>query len=190
MKLWVRGILGGLVGLSVCGCDEPSTIVPITPPGAVIPKTPPDGDVAQAQGEMAAPMLENESEPLKSVEYTPALPTAKGQTKTTPSGVKYETIKEGSGRELKPGNSAKVHYVGTLENGEVFDSSREKNKPAIFPIGSGSMIKGWEEAMPGMRIGEIRKMTVPPALGYGAAGQGKVPPNATLIFEVELLDIL
>ena len=120
-----------------------------------------------------------------------APPTANGETKTTKGGVKYETIKEGTGAELKSGQAATFHYVGTLEKGEVFDSTRTTNKPAKFRIGVDPLIKGWEEAVPGMKVGEVRKLTIPPAMGYGERGKPPtIPPNATLIFEVELVDIV
>jgi FKBP-type peptidyl-prolyl cis-trans isomerase len=190
MRLWHVGIVGGIVGLALSGCEDPGEIVPLAPPGESIPRVSPDADAAQAQGEMAAPALKTASEPAKPVEYTPATPTAKGQTKTTPHGLKYETLQEGTGPELKPGQTAQVHYVGKLENGTVFDSSRSSGQPRRFVIGSGKMIAGWEEGMPGMRVGEIRKMTVPPALGYGERGQPpNIPANATLIFEVELINV-
>jgi FKBP-type peptidyl-prolyl cis-trans isomerase len=191
MRLWRAEILAGAFGLALLGCEDPGEIVPVTPPGAVVPRESPDKDPAQAQGEMVAPALKTEAGPAASVEFTPAPPTAKGQTKTTAHGVKYETLKEGTGAELKPGQAAQFHYVGKLENGKVFDSSRDSGRPQIFTIGAGTLIKGWEEAMPGMKVGEIRKLTVPPALGYAERGHPPdIPPNATLIFEVELLKIL
>ena len=116
----------------------------------------------------------------------PAPPTAKGETKTTEGGVKYETLKEGTGPELKPGEKASVRYEGKLENGTSSTlPTRSRRSIGVRPL-----IKGWEEGIPGMKVGEVRKLTIPPELGYGAAGQGpKIPPNATLIFEVELLGI-
>jgi FKBP-type peptidyl-prolyl cis-trans isomerase FkpA len=173
------------------GCEAPTDIVPTTPPGAIIPRTDPNPDPPQAQGEMAAPAITTESQPVKAVEYTPALPTAKGQTKTTAGGVKYETITEGTGPELKPGQAAQFMYVGQLEDGTAFDDhTRRNNKPEVFTIDQ-RMTKGWQEAIPGMRVGEVRKLIVPPALGYGERGNPpKIPPNATLIFEVELVRIM
>src|SRR5208283_2569382 len=123
----------------------------------------------------------------KAAAYTPAFPTAKGVTKTTKNGVKYETLKEGTGDELKPGRIALFHYVGTLENGTVFDSSREKGNPYKVAIGTGQLIKGWEEGLPGMRVGEIRKVWIPAKMAYGDSERQKIPPNSNLIFEIELL---
>jgi FKBP-type peptidyl-prolyl cis-trans isomerase len=122
--------------------------------------------------------------------YTPALPTAKGQSKTTKGGVKYETLKEGTGDELKPGVVALVHYVGTLENGTPFDSSRAKGEPLKAVLGTGRLIKGWEEALPGMKVGEIRKLFIPAAMAYRDQSKPGIPANSNLVFEVELLRIV
>jgi len=177
--------------MALLGCEEPQDIVPVTPPGAIIPRISPDLEPAAAQGEMAAPGLAAKTGEIKSTNYTPAAPTAKGQTKTTPNGVKYETLQEGSGPEAMPGHSVRVHYVGKLDNGDVFDTTRSGGVPRMINIGDPDQIKVWAEALPGMRVGEIRKLTVPPALGYGPKGRPPaVPPNATLVFEVELIDIL
>jgi len=191
MSSWRVRVVGAFVGLVLCGCEEPKDIVPVTPPGAIIPRTSPDTDPASAMGEMAAPGLGAQSGATKTDNYTPAAPTAKGQTKTTQNGVKYETLQEGAGPEARPGQSVRVHYVGKLENGEVFDTTRSTGSPRLVTIGDKDQIKMWVEALPGMRVGEIRKMIVPPALGYGAKGRPPaVPPHATLVFEVELIDIL
>ena len=89
-----------------------------------------------------------------------------------------------------PGQFVTVHYTGWLEDGTEFDSSRRRNEPFAFPLGVGYVIAGWDKGMAGMRVGGRRRLTVPPALGYGSAGAGRViPPDATLVFEVELLEI-
>ena len=190
MKRWQLGFWGCL-GLTLAGCEEPEQIVPTVPPGAVIPREAPDKDhPAEAQGESVAVAPKPIGDASrKAPAYTPAEPTAKGETKTTKNGVKYETLKAGTGDELKPGMVAKLHYEGKLENGTVFDSTGKT--PRSMTIGTGQLIKGWEEGLPGMRVGETRKLTIPPDLGYGVNGAtgGKIPPNATLIFEVELLGI-
>ena len=113
-----------------------------------------------------------------------------GQEVTTASGLRYTDIKVGTGAEAKAGQTAVVHYTGTLTNGNKFDSSKDRNQPFSFPLGAGRVIKGWDEGVAGMKVGGVRKLTIPSNLGYGAQGAGGViPPNATLIFEVELLDV-
>ncbi len=111
------------------------------------------------------------------------------ETLTTPGGVKIETLKEGQGPLPKKGQKVVVHYTGTLPNGSKFDSSRDRNQPFSFPLGQGQVIKGWDEAIAAMKVGTRAKITIPPAMGYGERGAGGViPPNSTLIFDVELLD--
>jgi ketosteroid isomerase-like protein len=109
---------------------------------------------------------------------------------STPTGLKYIDLVEGKGVSPKPGQTLLVHYTGTLENGFKFDSSVDKGQPLAFPIGLRRVIKGWDEGIMSMKVGGKRKLIVPPHLGYGARGAGGViPPNATLIFEVELVGI-
>jgi FKBP-type peptidyl-prolyl cis-trans isomerase len=192
MNRWQLGFWGCL-GLTLAGCEEPEQIVPTTPPGAIIPRESPDKDhPAEAQGESIAVAPKPTGDAgNKAPAYTPAEPTGKGETKTTKNGVKYETLKAGTGEELKPGMVAKLYYEGKLENGTVFDGTNKTKAPTPMTIGSGQLIKGWEEGLPGMRVGETRKLIIPPAMGYGVAGggKGKIPPNSTLIFEVELRGI-
>ncbi len=107
---------------------------------------------------------------------------------TTASGLIIEDITVGSGAEANAGQDVTLHYTGWLTNGEKFDSSKDRNDPFVFPLGGGRVISGWDEGVQGMKIGGKRKLTIPPELGYGARGAGGViPPNATLVFEVELL---
>ncbi len=109
---------------------------------------------------------------------------------TTASGLQYEDITVGTGAEAKAGMSVEVHYVGTLTDGKKFDSSRDSGRKFSFPLGAGRVIKGWDEGVAGMKIGGVRKLIIPANLGYGASGAGGViPPNATLLFEVELFSV-
>ena len=113
-----------------------------------------------------------------------------GNEVTTASGLKYEDTKVGTGPEAKAGQTAVVHYTGWLTNGTKFDSSKDRGQPFTFPLGGGRVIKGWDEGVQGMKVGGTRKLTIPSNLGYGAQGAGGViPPNATLVFEVDLLEL-
>jgi len=109
----------------------------------------------------------------------------------TDSGLKYEDLAEGDGAEAQAGQHVSVHYTGWLTDGSKFDSSLDRNDPFQFAVGKGMVIRGWDEGVQGMKVGGKRKLTIPPQLGYGAHGAGGlIPPNATLVFEVELLGIL
>ena len=109
---------------------------------------------------------------------------------TTASGLVYEDTVVGTGAEATAGAFVTVHYTGWLTDGSKFDSSKDRNDPFQFPLGQRHVIAGWDEGVQGMKIGGTRKLTIPAQLGYGTRGAGGVvPPNATLVFEVELLDI-
>ena len=109
---------------------------------------------------------------------------------TTPSGLVYEELTVGEGAEAASGQRVTVHYTGWLTDGTKFDSSVDRGDPFVFNLGKGQVIKGWDEGVAGMKVGGRRKLTIPPSLGYGARGAGGViPPNATLTFEVELLEV-
>ena len=114
-----------------------------------------------------------------------------GAAQTLPNGLKIEDVKVGNGAEAVAGKTVVVHYTGTLTDGKKFDSSVDRNQPFDFPLGQGRVIKGWDEGVAGMKVGGKRKLTIPPELGYGPTGTpgGPIPPNATLLFDVELLDV-
>jgi FKBP-type peptidyl-prolyl cis-trans isomerase len=117
--------------------------------------------------------------------------TTSGNVQTLEGGLKIEDLKVGTGEEVKSGDTVSMHYRGTLENGEKFDSSYDRGQPFQTKIGVGQVIEGWDKGVPGMKVGGKRKLIIPPALGYGASGvPGAIPGNATLIFEVELVEIV
>ena len=109
---------------------------------------------------------------------------------TTDSGLQYIDLKVGDGREAQVGETAIVHYTGWLKDGTKFDSSVDRNQPFSFRLGAGRVIKGWDEGVVGMKICSKRQLLIPPHLGYGSRGAGRIiPPNANLTFDVELLDL-
>jgi FKBP-type peptidyl-prolyl cis-trans isomerase FkpA len=108
----------------------------------------------------------------------------------TPTGLAYEDVETGSGEEATPGKVAVVHYTGWLTDGTKFDSSRDRGEPFSFPLGAGQVIPGWDQGVAGMKVGGRRKLVIPPELGYGETGSPPViPPSATLVFDVELVDL-
>lgn len=137
------------------------------------------------QNEAPAASSEQPSEsaqPAVSAEPAPAAPAA------PVTALKIEDERIGTGAEAKSGLTVRVNYVGTLTDGTKFDSSYDRGQPLAFPLGQHLVIPGWEQGIVGMKVGGKRKLTIPPSLAYGAAGKpGIIPPNATLIFEIELL---
>ena len=109
-----------------------------------------------------------------------------GKVKTLEGGLKVEDVKVGKGAEAVPGKTVKVHYTGTLTDGKKFDSSVDRKEPFSFDLGKGMVIKGWDEGVKGMKVGGKRKLTIPPEMGYAG---GVIPPNSTLLFDVELLEV-
>ena len=182
-------VTAGLIGLSGC---EPPNIIDAAEPG-VDPRSrfeAKEDSAPEALGETTIAAKGKAAEPQITTNAPPSLPTEKGETKTTPAGVVYETLAPGTGDTVKAGDPIKIHYTGTLENGKKFDSSRDRGQPFSVVIGTSRVIKGWDEGIPGMKIGERRKLTIPPNAAYGALGKKpEIPPNATLIFDVELMGI-
>lgn len=120
----------------------------------------------------------------------PGLPGRAGAEVTTPSGLKYTDLVVGTGPSPSRGQTAVVHYTGTLTDGTKFDSSRDRGQPFSFAVGTGNVIQGWHEGVATMKVGGRRKLIIPPALGYGASGNPPdIPPNANLVFDIELLDV-
>ncbi|MBW4698343.1 MAG: FKBP-type peptidyl-prolyl cis-trans isomerase [Aphanocapsa lilacina HA4352-LM1] len=137
------------------------------------------GEIVVAQSPSPTTGKNKMSQPGQTPSYT-----------TTTSGLKYLDETVGTGASPQQGQNVTVHYTGTLEDGKKFDSSRDRGQPFTFRIGVGQVIQGWDEGVATMKVGGKRKLVIPPSLGYGARGAGGViPPNATLLFDVELLGV-
>jgi FKBP-type peptidyl-prolyl cis-trans isomerase len=162
-RVWVIALAAAVVGTIVYGAMPKSSQTATAPKPATPPATAPATPAAPAQ---------------------PAAPAS-----TPAAEVKTEDVKVGTGPEVKVGDSVTVHYTGTLTNGEKFDSSRDRGEPLTFTIGSTSIIPGWSQGIVGMKQGGQRKLTIPPSLGYGERGKGEIPPNATLLFDIEVVKI-
>lgn len=144
--------------------------------------------VAACSGDRQAEAAADWSDPA-AIDYAPELGVDIGAMTRTDSGLYYRDTREGDGSTAEPGRTAVVHYTGFFPDGRSFDSSRS-GSPYEFPLGQGRVIRGWDEGVAGMRVGGTRKLVIPPSLGYGAEGSGGViPPNATLVFDVELLEL-
>ena len=154
--------------------------------------------VAQVTGSrnsaIAASLPTTEATPVVQVAQAADLkpmtnPAEKKDLVTTDSGLKYTDVTEGTGASPEVGQVVTVHYTGTLEDGTKFDSSRDRGQPFKFKIGVGQVIKGWDEGVGTMKVGGRRNLVIPPELGYGSRGIGPIPPNSTLLFDVELLKV-
>lgn len=148
---------------------------------------PPNPEPIQGEGETKAGQAKPAAQPSAAPTPTPAQPAPEPDAK-----LEIKDLVVGKGAEAKAGDTVKVHYVGTLLNGEEFDASKKHgDQPFQFDLGRGRVIKGWDEGVAGMKEGGKRKLTIPPHLGYGARGAGaKIPPNSTLVFEVELIEVV
>ena len=154
------------------GCEDQSTKKVSSPRGLAQAQTP---DLAKIDEK-----LKQDNEIVKKED----------KINITKSGLKYEDLKVGEGKEAKAGDRLSVHYTGWLKDGTKFDSSKDRGRPFSFALGAGRVIKGWDEGVAGMKVGGKRKLVIPPELGYGTRGAGNsIPPDAQLTFEVELLKI-
>ncbi len=184
-----RWLALGFVALA--GCGEPPYVVDMGPPGSgskdVLPKV--------AKDQTASSLGETGVAPARKIDEAadvPLLePTEIGVEQTLESGLKYTTLKAGApnGRVATGGRLVKVHYEGKLDDGTVFDGSRGRNMVFPFTLGARAVIKGWDQGVAGMRVGEVRKLVIPPDLAYGSRDKEGIPANSTLTFEVELMDV-
>jgi FKBP-type peptidyl-prolyl cis-trans isomerase len=149
---------------------------------------------AAAPKAKAAPTQKTEAQKLKPSQEDAAVKAARKLGTTTikpayklPDGLTYIDVKEGKGAAAQAGRPVEVHYTGWLVNGQKFDSSKDRGQPFSFPLGARRVIKGWDEGVAGMKPGGVRKLIIPADLAYGSRAVGPIPPNSTLIFEVELL---
>ena len=126
---------------------------------------------------------------LSSTDFAEELHVNTDAMTTTPTGLRYQELAPGTGAVAAPGHEVSVHYTGWLTDGTEFDSSVRHGQPLAFQLGRGQVIAGWDEGVAGMKVGGLRKLVIPPELGYGAVRNGPIPANATLVFDVELLGV-
>lgn len=185
----MKHILAGLflaAGALCAGCGEekPADSAGSGTPPAITPAQPPttrgEPDANDAPGKAAA------AQPSGAAQGAPKVDEKK--LVSGPGGLKYQVLKPGKGATAGH-NVVKVHYTGWLENGTKFDSSRDSGQPIEFELGHGQVIKGWDEGVKGMKVGEQRRLVIPSDMAYGPSGRGEIPPNATLIFDVELMEV-
>ena len=187
-------VLVYLLLITACGAEStPAATEPVAEPTAVAAPTEAPATTAitatTETTETGATTATTVTEPT-AITTTTNITTSEGETMTTASGLQYSEVSAGTGDAPAAGDIVSVHYTGTLTNGVVFDSSYGRGQPIQFPLGQGQVIPGWDEGIGLMKKGGKAKLTIPPDLAYGAQGAGGViPPNATLLFDVELVDI-
>lgn len=173
-----------ILGLLAAGCDQPKPAATAETPA--LNKTEPTGAPETVDGK---PVAGPPAPPAAPSDATADIAKMGPSTKKLPSGLEMEDLNVGSGDEAKTGTTVKVHYTGWLTDGKKFDSSLDRNEPFEFSL-PGQVIQGWNDGVPGMKVGGKRKLKIPAKLGYGEQGAGSdIPPGATLIFEVELLEV-
>jgi peptidylprolyl isomerase len=160
-------LVATVMALAACGDDDE------TPPAD-------GGEIPAADAETPTP---------EGGDMTDGPPPVSGETVTTDSGLQYIDVEEGTGATPEAGQAMSVHYTGWLSDGTKFDSSVDRGVPFEFTLGVDPVIPGWDEGLATMKVGGERRLIIPPELAYGEAGQGPIPPNATLTFDVELLEI-
>ena len=165
-----------VLALVVCGCKAQQPETATSPTETVAPEA--ESAVSESPG------AAKEVDPVDAARKL-GTPT-ENEVVTMDSGLEYIDVTVGEGAEANAGQTVSVHYTGWLVNGSKFDSSVDRGQPFEFPLGAGSVIKGWDEGVAGMKIGGVRKLIIPADMGYGSRGAGPIPPDSTLIFEVEL----
>lgn len=198
--MWQRFWLCGILGLTAVACEPPPRSVPALPPG-VDPASlykPSEEDVAAALGEggeEAGVGAKAEAEKVKAPTAAPDIGDV--EARTTPSGLKIQVVRPGEGETVaEKGKRVTVHYNGWVQGGSLFDSSRDRKAAFQFTLGQGDVIKGWDEGVAGMKLHEVRRLTIPPDLAYGnkdrrSSGKGysSIPAGSTLVFDIEFLGV-